>query len=172
VLAGQPAAMVEVQWVEDDIPVGLMAVAIHMGDWGILIQAVGEASSWASFGAVYADMVNSLVILSDVNVDFSNPAAVVQAIFTAAQTQDFSLLPSLCDPLGENDDDTALICAITADHPDAADFVQVFANGKLNGEAVINGDTAEVPFLFGPQGDAEEIMSLVLRDGNWYLSGF
>lgn len=105
-------------------------------------------------------------------VDFTDPTSVLQAVFTAAQTENFAVLSGLCDPLGESDDDTAMICAITDDHPDKDMFIEYFATGKVNGDAVINGDRAEVPFLFGPDGDREETMGFVQRDGQWYLSDF
>lgn len=102
----------------------------------------------------------------------NSPEAVVQAIFDAAKTQDFATLPGLCDPLGQNDEDTALICAITAQHPQKDAFVQIFAPGKISGKAIVKDNQAQVPFLFGPAGDKEETMDLILRDGQWYLLGF
>ena len=105
-------------------------------------------------------------------IDWTDPASVVQAIFAAARSEDFSALAGLCDPLGEHDGDTDTICNITADHPDKDAFIAAFARARLNGEPSISGDRAEVPFLFGPNGDQEETMILILRDGKWYLLGF
>jgi tetratricopeptide (TPR) repeat protein len=105
-------------------------------------------------------------------VDFTNPASVLTAVFKAAATANYADLPLLCDPLGENDEDTALICEITADHERAADFESFFAKGMISGELVIDGDFAEIPFIFGPDNDQEETMRLILRDGKWHLYDF
>ena len=35
-----------------------------------------------------------------------------------------------------------------------------------------DGNTADVPFLFGPDGDQEETMVLIRRNGRWYLLQF
>ena len=92
--------------------------------------------------------------------------------FAAAQTGDFILLSDLCDPLGGNDGDTELICAITDDHADKDMFIETFARAKLNSDAVISGDRAEVAFLFGPDGDEEETMVPIQREGKWYLYSY
>ncbi|MFQ5399779.1 MAG: TolB family protein [Anaerolineae bacterium] len=105
-------------------------------------------------------------------VDFADPASVLQAVFAAAQSGDFSQLAGLCDPLGENDGDTADICAMTADNDVAASFREWFATGQIAGEAAINGDQAELPFTFGPNGDQNETMTLIRRNGRWYLYEF
>lgn len=112
------------------------------------------------------------IVVEVVNVDFEDPASVLQAVFRAAQSGDFSQLAGLCDPLGENDGDTADICAMTADDDLAASFREWFATGQITGEAAINGDQAELPFTFGPNGDQDETMTLIRRNGRWYLSGF
>jgi Tfp pilus assembly protein PilF len=104
--------------------------------------------------------------------DLSDPASVLQAVFDAAASGDFGPLSGLCDPMGENDGDTAAICEITSAHPDKDSFVEFFALGRINGQVSINGDRAELPFLFGPNGDQEETMTLILRDGQWYLFDF
>ena len=102
------------------------------------------------------------------------PGTVVQAVFDVAQSGDFASLEALCDPLGENDGDTQMICDLATDDTNRAEFVQLFATGRVSGDARISpeGDKAEVPFLFGPDGDRAETMELVNRDGQWYLFGF
>ena len=98
----------------------------------------------------------------------------MQVIFEAAKSGDFAPLKELCDPLGENDSDTQMICNLATDETNREEFVEYFATGKISGEARIsrNGAEAEVPFLFGPDGDNEETMNLINRDGQWYLSSF
>ncbi len=108
----------------------------------------------------------------DGTVDYANPASVLQAVFYAAANSDYTNLADLCDPLGENDGDTALICEITAEHESAGEFAAYFANGRINGELSVNGDYAELPFLFGPDGEQAETMNFILRDGKWYLFDF
>ncbi|MCA9934856.1 MAG: tetratricopeptide repeat protein [Ardenticatenaceae bacterium] len=105
-------------------------------------------------------------------VDFANPASVLIAVFDAAASGDYTNLAGLCDPLGENDGDTALICEITPEHDMAGDFAAYFGNGRINGNLLIDGDHAELPFLFGPDSDQDETMNFILRDGKWYLFDF
>jgi hypothetical protein len=102
------------------------------------------------------------------------PEMVVQTIFDAAQSGDFAPLKDLCDPLGENDDDTQMICEVATDETHRASFVKWFTKGKVTGDAEISpdGSGAEVPFLFGPDGDQAETMVLINRDGVWYLLEF
>ncbi|GAB4539555.1 MAG: hypothetical protein Kow0063_28480 [Anaerolineae bacterium] len=118
-----------------------------------------------------------LAITSDAPVEvapITSPESVVQAIFEAAKSGDFASLKDLCDPLGENDSDTQMICDLATDDANREEFVQNFATGQINGDARISADgtEAEVPFLFGPDGDREETMKLVNRDGRWYLFDF
>ena len=98
----------------------------------------------------------------------------VQVVFDAAKSDDFASLEDLCDPLGENDEDTQMIYDIAADDTNREEFVQAFASGEVNGIAEISADGTEavVPFLRGPDGDTEETMKLVNRDGQWYLHSF
>ncbi len=37
---------------------------------------------------------------------------------------------------------------------------------------MIGGNTAKVPFLFGPDGTQPETMNLIRRGENWYLLSF
>ncbi|HYF64973.1 MAG TPA: hypothetical protein VD886_19265 [Herpetosiphonaceae bacterium] len=109
-------------------------------------------------------------------VNFSDPVSVAEAVFAAAQSEDYSQLAGLCDPQGQNDKDTQMICDLTADETERGSFVTAFAKGKVAGPAAIategSDQIAEVPIVFGPDGDQEETLKLVQRDGKWYLSGF
>ena len=105
-------------------------------------------------------------------VDFSDPKAVTAQVFHAAATGRADNLSSLCDPRGENDGDTARICALTTAAPDWADFRTEFAHAHLNGEPRVSGDRAAIHFVFGPDATRSETMELVQRDGRWYLSAF
>jgi hypothetical protein len=104
-----------------------------------------------------------------------SPVAVLKAVFTAARTGELEPLAGLCDPKGENDGDTRNICALGGLAPSARfaqEFKTYFAKGRVNGAPVISGDTAKVPFLFGPNGTKGEEMNFVRRDGKWYLMSF
>jgi hypothetical protein len=109
------------------------------------------------------------------SIDFSDPASVAEAVFAAAQSEDYSQLAGLCDPLKQNDIDTQKICDLATDETDRAEFITAFAKGKLAGPATITSEgsdqIAEVPILFGPDGDQDETLKLIQRDGKWYLSG-
>jgi hypothetical protein len=105
-------------------------------------------------------------------VDHSDPVKVLQAVFDVAKGADAAVLGELCDPLGKNDGDTRRICDLSSGFESNDEFVLYFRNARINGEAVVDGTLASVPFLFGPDGDREESMELVQRDGKWYLSAF
>jgi len=116
--------------------------------------------------------VNVLISEEKKPLDFTDPVKVVQAIFDAAKNKDIVILTALCDPKGENDGDTRRICEVAKDPKKLAEFVTWFAKGKVTGKAVIKGDRAVVPFLFGPDGKRKEEMHLIKRAGKWYLYNF
>lgn len=105
-------------------------------------------------------------------VDFGNPKSVTASIFYAADTGETAHLASLCDPQGENDRNTARICALTLDSADWQPFREAFARARLNGEPRISGDRAALHFVFGPTQKQSETMELIRRDGRWYLLAF
>jgi len=106
-------------------------------------------------------------------VDFSKPEAVLGAVFQAASGGAFGLLASLCDPMKENDGDTQRICDVANAAPGGQEeFSKWFKTGKITGEPTFDGDQAQIPFSFGPDGSKTETMNLIRRDGKWYLSSF
>jgi hypothetical protein len=105
-------------------------------------------------------------------VDFADPKSVTAHVFHAARTGDTSQLPTLCDPRGQNNDDTRRICGLTQTSPEWPSFVRAFRLAHLNGEPRVSGDQALVDFVYGPDGKASETMELVRRDGRWYLERF
>jgi hypothetical protein len=105
-------------------------------------------------------------------VAFADPKSVTASVFYAAETGRAEQLRTLCDPRGENDEDTARICRLTPASPDWADFRAQFARAHLNGEPRVSGDRAALHFVFGPEATTSETMELVRRDGRWYLSAF
>jgi hypothetical protein len=118
---------------------------------------------------VFAVLMCSNTVIGH-EVDQSTPEKVVEAVFNAAKSGDIDHLKGLCDPKGENDGDTKRICQLT--EADAAEFMEYFKKGKVNGEAQIDGDKASVPILFGPEGKTKETMIVVKRGDKWYLYSF
>ncbi|MDP3971125.1 MAG: hypothetical protein Q8P90_05570 [bacterium] len=112
---------------------------------------------------------------ADAGFDQTTPEGTIELVFLAASIGDMSLVADLCDPTGDNDGDTQAICDLGTDAIGEAtedEFVQVFAAGKVTGDAVIEADEATVPFMFGQDGTDEETMTLINRDGMWYLYSF
>jgi tetratricopeptide (TPR) repeat protein len=176
-IAGYPAAVAATIGTVTDSPFRGNMVMILAGDRLFLAEAITPPDQWDAFRPTFVDMINSLTFSESSGsnaspIDLTDPVNVLQAVFTAAQTENFSVLSGLCDPQGESDADTMFICAITADHPDKGSFVEYFAQAQIAGDVVIDGDRAEIPFLFGPDGDQEETMGLIQRGGKWYLSDF
>lgn len=52
------------------------------------------------------------------------------------------------------------------------EFVRYFAKSQLKNEPVIDGEKATVDILFGPDGDKEETLEMVKKNGKWYLLSF
>jgi hypothetical protein len=102
-----------------------------------------------------------------------DPVKVVEAIFEAARTGDYSQLSGLCDPTGSGDGDTKRICSIDSQPKEIQDeFKKYFQNGKVVGSAEINGNEAKVKIKFGPKGNKDEVFNLVKISGKWYISSF
>ena len=156
---------------------GTLTVIVNGKRMAIFIAGVTSEGADAYLPLVQATMdsvvVHSPPSPSESQVDLSTPERTLEAVFEAARTEDFASLAGLCDPLGENDRNTQKICDLAQERfkPFRESFVEYFSKGKINGEAVISpdGTTADVPFLFGPEGDREETMRLVNRNGSWYL---
>jgi len=116
--------------------------------------------------------------------DQSTPDGVVQGVITAARWGHLSYLHQLCDPQKENDGDTECLCALspkfeTEKCPEdsgnrltPAQFAEYFARASVQGEPRVEGDRAEVDFLFGPEGKRGETMELIKRGDKWYLLQF
>ncbi|MFT6501372.1 MAG: hypothetical protein ACJASQ_001484 [Crocinitomicaceae bacterium] len=100
----------------------------------------------------------------------NDPVKVVEAVFEAARTKDYSVLSTLCDPMGENDGPTSNMCNVAnAPQEREKEFIEYFSQGQVVGEVKIEGNTASVPIKFGPKGELVEVFVLVLRNGLWYL---
>ena len=129
-----------------------------------------EANVTSTTTAGAPTAANAPVINSAVGED---PEKVVQKIFDAAKSGDFSTLKNLCDPTGNGDGDTKDICNMASQTKKVQDdFVNQFKNGSIDGEAVIEADVAVVKIKFGPTGTKNEKIELKKIMGNWYLSDF
>ena len=114
------------------------------------------------------------------NADFqSDPKLVMEEVFRAAKTGDYSNLHLLCPPDGSNDGDTRqYICEVVSGSDELKkEFTSYFKVGHVSGEVTYNpaGDRAEVPFWFNhPSGESRsnETMNMLKIDDKWYLHSF
>ncbi len=104
--------------------------------------------------------------------DNSDPAKVVEQIFAAASSGKADALPGLCDPAGTGDGDVKDVCGAKPGSPKWEEFTTYFSKGKIDGAPTVEGDSASVAILFGPDGTKKEKMNLRKIDGKWYLAGF
>jgi len=104
--------------------------------------------------------------------DNSDPVKVVEQIFTAASSGKADALAGLCDPAGTGDGDVKDVCGSKPGAPKWDEFTKYFAKGKVDGAPTVEGDSASVKILFGPDGTKQETMKLRKIDGKWYLAGF
>lgn len=109
------------------------------------------------------------------SLDQTKPESIMNAIFEAANSGNYDALGNLCDPKGENDKDTKMICKLgkgKADDELKSDFKKYFAKGKVTGTPKIEGDKCKLDFTFGRDGTKKETMNFIKRDGKWYLYSF
>jgi len=107
-------------------------------------------------------------------IDYNSPVSVVEAIFYAAKSKNFSQLSTLCHPDKEKGDgDVRDVCGVaSADKDFQKEFIEHFVKSKIDGKPRISGDRAEVDFWFGPDGKKYETMNLRRENGRWYLASF
>ena len=137
-------------------------------------------------------LITSLNIFAQYKIDFKKPESVVNAIFYAAQTKDYSILQCLCDPFGKGDGDTKRLCSLSKIAEQIknyggnekikkmlSEFSRVFEAGSISGQITFSeyegGKLANVPIIINhPRGNkrSDETLTLVQRYGNWYLFGF
>jgi hypothetical protein len=102
----------------------------------------------------------------------ATPQAVAEALFAAARTSTYAGLAALIDPK-DPDGDARKIGAVAGGKPEEqAGFRDFFGKGKIAGDVKVEGDAAEVPILFGPDGAKPETFHMVRVDGKWYLRSF
>ncbi len=127
-------------------------------------------------------MKNVIVILSALflmscggsGLDQSKPENVLEIMFEAARSGDYSQMSGLCHDDADMDGDVKDVCSCgesDADPKLLESYKEYFSKGKVTATR-IEGDKAEVDFNFGPNGTKKETMNLVEIEGKWYLSSF
>ncbi len=112
----------------------------------------------------------------------SDPQRVLEEVFKAAKSGDFSNLHKLCPPDKSNDGDTQrFICDVaTSSAQTKKEFIAYFKDAYITGDVVrskslAGGEIAEIPFWFNhPSGGnrCNETMKLIKIDDKWYLLSF
>lgn len=108
------------------------------------------------------------------------PEEVVQIIFEAARANKPEMLDGLCPPSKTNDKNTDCICAQYGLYTPHAcdeevswnDYVQEYQGGGIVTAAFIEGNTAEVDFIYNDDEIINQTMHLVKEDTLWYLHHF
>jgi hypothetical protein len=107
-------------------------------------------------------------------LDQSKPENLMNIMFQAAKSGDFSQLKDLCHPDADMDGDVKDVCSCgesDADPEMLESFKEYFAKGEVTETRMIV-DEAEVDFNFGPDGTKKETMRMIEIDGKWYLKSF
>lgn len=115
-----------------------------------------------------------LVSCGGAGLDQTKPENLMNIMFQAAQTGDFSQLSSLCQSDGSGDGDVRDVCSCgdkDANPELLESYKAYFSKGEVTATR-IDGKEAEVDFNFGPDGDEKETMKMVEIDGKWYLGSF
>jgi hypothetical protein len=122
------------------------------------------------------------------NVDpNSSPESVMNTIFQAANDGEVGILKFLLPPYDEQtneipcDGDCKAICnpgnegmkdELKGNYVTLDDFKEYFSKAKIIGSPSINGDDAEVNFVFGTNLERNETMNMQKINGKWYLRSF
>ncbi len=136
-------------------------------------------------------ILNIIICVSAINIsiaqntteDFqSDPKSVLEEIFRAAKSKDFSNLTKLCPPSKINDGDTQkYICDIaSSSKKDKKDFIKYFKNAYITGEVVYSKTSdgmeyAKIPFWFnhpGGENRCNETMNMIKIEDKWYILSF
>lgn len=112
----------------------------------------------------------------------SSPEYVLEEVFRAARSQDFSQLSKFCPPDHSNDGDTQqYICDIAHSSEKVQhEFSSYFKSAKITGRASYHISpegvkTATIPFWFnhpGGESRSNETMNFIQIDDRWYLYSF
>jgi hypothetical protein len=104
-------------------------------------------------------------------LDQTSPKGLAEGIFAAARGGDLAALAGIAAT--DADGDAKQVAGVGAAEAETQQrFRDHFAKGKVNGDAKVDGDKAEVPILFGPDGTRPETLNMVLVNGVWQLQSF
>jgi len=104
-------------------------------------------------------------------VDQSSPTPVLEAVFAAARSGQLARLTALAASTADGDVES--VCGVSTASPEIREsFRTHFAKGKIIGKPRLDGNRAEIDFLFGPDGRKKETMHLVRENGLWFLESF
>ncbi|MAY22907.1 MAG: hypothetical protein CMC74_09020 [Flavobacteriaceae bacterium] len=124
----------------------------------------------------YISKVEEEIALTNLRETFDfqdTPEGLINYIFQAAKTREFNKLRNLCDPYGEHDADAKSVCLVEMQPSEIQlQFIQNFENGRIIGEPIIQGESANVEIAFGPSTSRLETIHLIKRMDKWYLKGF
>lgn len=111
---------------------------------------------------------------SILELDQTDPVNIMNFVFQAAQTGDYTGLEKLCMEQSESDKYARMICFLTdMDTSHHASFAEHFSNAYVVGQPRIDEDYCEVTFNFGPEGkEKNETMKLIMINDKWYLQSF
>ena len=104
--------------------------------------------------------------------DQSSPKALAESIFAAARSGELGALEGIAAPTDSDGDARDVAGVAKADAAKQESFKSFFAKGKVDGEVKVEGERAEVPILFGPDGTKKETFNMVKVAGLWYLQSF
>jgi hypothetical protein len=104
-------------------------------------------------------------------LDQSSPVGLADSIFAAARGGDLASLAGIA--AADADGDAKQVAGVgAAEAGTQARFREHFGKGKVAGDAKVDGDKAEVPILFGPDGTRPETLNMIRVDGVWKLQSF
>jgi hypothetical protein len=104
-------------------------------------------------------------------LDQSSPKALAESIFAAARGGDLAALANIAS--ADADGDAKRVAGVgVAEAGTQQQFRDHFGKGKVNGDAKVDGDKAEVPILFGPDGTKPETLNMIRVNGVWQLQSF
>jgi len=117
----------------------------------------------------------------------SSPENVMNTIFKAAKSGEVGVLKFLLPPFDDKigkipcDGDCKALCnagnesmreELKGNYVSIEDFKKYFEKGKIIGVPTINGNRAQVNFVFGPNLERNETMNMQKINNKWYLSSF
>jgi hypothetical protein len=117
------------------------------------------------------------------NVDDPNssPESVMETIFNSAKSGEVGVLKFLLPPNDECDGDCKALCnpgnermrdELRGNYITLENYKYSFSKAKIIGSPNLNGEEANVNFVFGPNLERNETMNLQKINGKWYLKSF